>query len=144
MSSVDLIAYQKFLEDKVSISKDAGIACSLDDIHPLLKPHQAAIVQWAVQGGRRAIFANFGLGKALASNTNVVTPTGLRPISTLVPGDFVIGAHGMFAPTANDCGTARCMTCCSMIREMMGSWVTVIPPASLSGRSDSHNANRKE
>jgi hypothetical protein len=64
-TTVDLAAYQKFLEDKVSISKDAGCECKLEDIHPLLKPHQKAIVQWAVQGGRRAIFANFGLGKSL-------------------------------------------------------------------------------
>ena len=28
-------------------------------------PHQAAIVEWAVRGGRRAIFANFGLGKSI-------------------------------------------------------------------------------
>ena len=29
----------------------------------LLKPHQKAIVQWALHGGQRAIFAAFGLGK---------------------------------------------------------------------------------
>jgi superfamily II DNA or RNA helicase len=33
--------------------------------HPILKPHQAALVRWAVEGGRRAIFAAFGLGKSL-------------------------------------------------------------------------------
>ena len=59
-STVNLQDYQAFLEKKISLSKDAGMACSLDEIHPLLKPHQAAIVQWAVQGGRRAIFASFG------------------------------------------------------------------------------------
>ena len=63
--TVDLAAYQAFLEKKISLSKDAGMACELDEIHPLLKPHQAAIVQWAVNGGRRAIFASFGLGKSL-------------------------------------------------------------------------------
>jgi vacuolar-type H+-ATPase catalytic subunit A/Vma1 len=34
-------------------------------IHSLLKPHQADMVRWAVQGGRRAIFASFGLGKTI-------------------------------------------------------------------------------
>ena len=57
--------YQSFLEKKISLSKDVGIHCSLDEIHPLLKPHQAAIVQWMVQGGRRGVFASFGLGKSL-------------------------------------------------------------------------------
>ncbi len=65
MSTVNLADYQAFLEQKISLSKDAGIECSLDEIHPLLKPHQKAIVQWAVQGGRRAVFASFGLGKSL-------------------------------------------------------------------------------
>ena len=32
-------------------------------IHPNLLPHQRDIVAWAVTGGRRAIFAAFGLGK---------------------------------------------------------------------------------
>jgi hypothetical protein len=33
--------------------------------HPILKPHQSDIVRWAVRGGRRAIFARFGLGKTM-------------------------------------------------------------------------------
>ena len=33
------------------------------EVNPLLKPHQRDIVQWAVRGGSRAIFAAFGLGK---------------------------------------------------------------------------------
>ena len=44
-SIVDLSTYRAFLEEKVSISKETGIACELSEIHPLLKPHQAAIVQ---------------------------------------------------------------------------------------------------
>jgi DNA modification methylase len=33
-------------------------------VNPMLKPHQSDIVRWAVRGGRRAIFAAFGLGKS--------------------------------------------------------------------------------
>jgi hypothetical protein len=35
------------------------------EINPILKPHQRAIVRWAIAGGRRAIFAAFGLGKSV-------------------------------------------------------------------------------
>ena len=42
-----------------------GPEISPGEIHPVLKPHQRAIVQWAVRGGRRGIFASFGLGKTL-------------------------------------------------------------------------------
>jgi len=31
--------------------------------HPSLFPHQRDICEWAIRGGRRAVFANFGLGK---------------------------------------------------------------------------------
>src|SRR5215813_1609298 len=36
-----------------------------DAVHPLLKPHQRAIVASCVGGGRRAIFAAFALGKSV-------------------------------------------------------------------------------
>jgi DNA modification methylase len=57
--------YQEFLESKIAIVEQYGHDIEDSDIHPLLKPHQRAITQWCVRGGRRAIFANFGLGKTL-------------------------------------------------------------------------------
>src|SRR5690606_37988606 len=36
-----------------------------DLLSDVLLPHQAAIVPWSIEGGRRAIFASFGLGKTL-------------------------------------------------------------------------------
>lgn len=57
--------YQKFLESKAALAGQSGIEVSESEIHQTLKPHQAAIVRWAVRGGRRAIFASFGLGKTL-------------------------------------------------------------------------------
>lgn len=56
-------AYLKFLQRKIRMASKTGFEVSLNEIHPALKSHQAAIVQWAVAGGCRAIFAAFGLGK---------------------------------------------------------------------------------
>jgi hypothetical protein len=59
-------AYRQFLEQKIRLDHATGFDVAPEQIaslYPLLKPHQAAIVRWAVQGGCRAIFAAFGLGK---------------------------------------------------------------------------------
>ena len=58
-------AYLEFLERKVRFNHASGVEVDLGDINPLLKPHQAALVHWACRGGRRAIFARFGLGKTV-------------------------------------------------------------------------------
>lgn len=60
-----LMDYLDFLKSKVEVAADSGFDISLEDINPILKPHQKAIVQWMVKGGRRACFAAFGLGKTL-------------------------------------------------------------------------------
>lgn len=57
--------YQEFLKTKIEIAKDSGFDISLDDINPVLKPHQKDAVKWAVKGGRRALFESFGLGKTI-------------------------------------------------------------------------------
>ena len=58
-------SYDEFLRAKAAVAPSTGRTISLDEPHPLLKPHQRRIVQWAVAGGRRAIFASFGLGKSI-------------------------------------------------------------------------------
>lgn len=58
-------AYLDFLRNKVPMSQSYGFEVADAEIHPLLMPHQRAMVQWAVRGGRRAIFAAFGLGKTM-------------------------------------------------------------------------------
>jgi hypothetical protein len=55
--------YRAFLEGKIRLASAQGIEVADGDIHPWLKPHARAIVRWALAGGRRAIFASFGLGK---------------------------------------------------------------------------------
>lgn len=61
----DLAAYEAFLQGKADFHHTYGHPVTADAVHPILLPHQRAIVQWAVEGGRRAIFAAFGLGKTL-------------------------------------------------------------------------------
>jgi DNA modification methylase len=60
-----MTAYLDFLRQKIRLADFAGFDVSDDDINPILKPHQRAIVKWAVRGGCRAIFAAFGLGKSV-------------------------------------------------------------------------------
>jgi hypothetical protein len=57
--------YDDFLRDKVAFDRRFGFEVADDDIHDVLLPHQRAIVKWAVAGGRRAIFARYGLGKSV-------------------------------------------------------------------------------
>lgn len=55
--------YQEFLESKIKLDHRMGFEVDKSEINPILKPHQRDIVHWALRGGRRAIFAAFGLGK---------------------------------------------------------------------------------
>lgn len=57
--------YIDFLKGKIKLAEFGGFEVADSDINPILKPHQRAIVQWAVRGGNRAIFAAFGLGKSV-------------------------------------------------------------------------------
>jgi len=57
--------YTQFLRAKIKMAQFAGVTVTPDALHPILFPHQRDIVRWAVQGGNRAIFASFGLGKSL-------------------------------------------------------------------------------
>lgn len=59
------MGYADFLKAKVRLAPVSGIEVSDAEINPMLKPHQRDIVRWAVRGGRRAIFAAFGLGKSV-------------------------------------------------------------------------------
>lgn len=56
--------YRAFLEAKRVVAPQADLAAAHEIVlHPILKPHQKLIVEWMVRGGRRALFASFGLGK---------------------------------------------------------------------------------
>jgi hypothetical protein len=62
--------YRSFLEAKIKSAPALGLPCDLADVathrrdgQPL-RDHQRHIIQWGVQGGRRAFFLDFGLGKS--------------------------------------------------------------------------------
>jgi len=57
--------YTDFLRAKVQMAQTFGFEVTAAEVNPKLKPHQIAIVLWAVAGGRRAIFCAFGLGKTV-------------------------------------------------------------------------------
>lgn len=60
-----MMNYQDFLKSKIELAKETGFEISLNDIHPILKPHQKDAVKWSIKGGRRALFESFGLGKTV-------------------------------------------------------------------------------
>jgi DNA modification methylase len=64
-AAVGAEGYAEFLERKVRFSYAYGHDVDLDDVNANLVPHQRDLVRWAVAGGRRAIFASFGLGKSV-------------------------------------------------------------------------------
>ena len=55
--------YQEFLNSKIIQAPISGFTVKPEEINPALLPHQRDAVMWALNGGRRAIFASFGLGK---------------------------------------------------------------------------------
>src|SRR6476619_5849407 len=60
------VTYENFLAGKAQLATATGFL-DIDpaSVNPILKPHQRDAVLWAVAGGRRAVFASFGLGKTL-------------------------------------------------------------------------------
>jgi len=59
--------YQQFIESKIQVTEQGGFTVDPAEIHPIAKPHQRDMIRWAINGGQRAIFANFGLGKTIVN-----------------------------------------------------------------------------
>lgn len=57
--------YFDFLKKKIAVSKDYGFEIKTKELSKILLPHQKDIVKWAIKGGKRAVFASFGLGKTV-------------------------------------------------------------------------------
>lgn len=57
--------YREFLENKIVCAESYGIDTSNIEYSANLLDHQRVIVDWCLKGGRRAIFASFGLGKTI-------------------------------------------------------------------------------
>ncbi len=63
-----LQAYQQFLESKILTCPSTGFKVTDEELKkrfPILFDHQRAIIIWALEGGNRAIFCSFGLGKTV-------------------------------------------------------------------------------
>jgi len=59
-----------------------------------LDEFQREAIRTLLRGDSVMVAAPTGTGKALASDTPVLTPTGWTPIGAIRPGDYVIGADG--------------------------------------------------
>jgi hypothetical protein len=87
-----LSPYEEFLKAKAAIApRFGGLQVSPDDLNPELKPHTRLMAAWAINGGRRAWFASFGLHKTATQietmryitaqtgrSTLIVAPLGVR------------------------------------------------------------------
>jgi DNA modification methylase len=93
-----MINYLDFLRSKVPQAEVCGFEPPSAP-HPSLMPHQRDVSAWAARGGRRAVFASFGLGKTridlqvgkwVVEKTGgkflVIAPLGVRQEFTLSDG----------------------------------------------------------
>lgn len=94
-----MITYLDFVKSKADFEQTYGHPVDADQVNPILKDHQRDIVRWAVEGGRRAIFAAFGLGKSImqletirltlehaGGSGLIIAPLGVR-------GEFINDGH---------------------------------------------------
>ncbi len=86
--------YEDFVASKSRIVKPSGFTVDDSAINPTLFPFQRDLVRWSLKRGKAALFAATGLGKALASDSSVVTQTGYEPIGRLLPGEYVMSPSG--------------------------------------------------
>ena len=59
------MTYEEFIKTKIELAPDSGFHVDIKDLNPALLPHQKAAVQWALMGGKRALFESFGMGKTV-------------------------------------------------------------------------------
>lgn len=59
------LGYEDFVKAKICQAPTIGFDLPEGKINPGLKPHCKAIVPWMLSGGRRAVFASFGLHKSV-------------------------------------------------------------------------------
>ena len=55
--------YEAFLAERMKVDHGDGFKIDESDVNPMLFPFQRAIVAWATEKGRAAVFADCGLGK---------------------------------------------------------------------------------
>lgn len=110
--------YMTFLAAKMPRAQRAGFEPTSPP-EPALFPHQRDICLWACHGGRRAVFADFGLGKTrmhlqqarwvheyTGGRYLIVAPLGVRQEFTQVDGP-AMGMHLEYVRTNADVMAAR-------------------------------------
>ena len=115
--------YREFLEQKIIQAPLSGFRVSDEEVNPELKPHCRIIVPWALAGGCRAIFANFGLHKTAmqielmrlvgawtGQPTLIVLPLGVRgeffrEAKERFRGDFAVRLKFIRSPEEIEQGT---------------------------------------
>lgn len=84
-----MIPYADFKLAKIRVAETIGREIELGSLNPALKPFNRDMVKWAFEGGRRAIFAAFGLHKTCCQlelmrlvgdqcHRLIITPLGVR------------------------------------------------------------------
>ncbi len=114
--------YSAFLRAKIKMARFDGFTVDPEGIHPCLYPHQRDIVRWAVQGGNRAIFASFGLGKsvmqcewlrqiigAAGGSGLIVCPLGVR--QELIRDAQMLGMRLVFIRSASEIVEGQAFYC---------------------------------
>lgn len=64
-ASIEPVDYLDFIRAKILAAPQLGLTIADEAISSVLIRHQPVLVKWMAEGGRRALFANFGLGKTL-------------------------------------------------------------------------------
>lgn len=103
------ITYHEILARRRRKSDSHGRIITDDQIHPSLLPHQREIVQWAVKGQRRAIWADTGLGKTrmqlewarLSAGTSLIVAP-LAVCSQTIREADTIGISAQYITTSGD------------------------------------------
>jgi hypothetical protein len=84
--------YLDFVRAKIITLPPLGTPIAAEDVNPLLHRHQPVLVKWLVEGGRRALFANFGLGKTMIQlETMRITVDQVAASSSYAAAGFPIG-----------------------------------------------------
>ena len=80
-------AYEEFLSSKFRFSRNEGFRVAKMSLPAILKPHQRDVCAWALERGRAAIFAAFGLGKTLIQATILqrIEYTHEKPVLFIAP-----------------------------------------------------------
>ncbi|WP_244260431.1 DNA methyltransferase [Burkholderia gladioli] len=115
--------YTDFLRRKIRMASFDGFDVQPSEINPVLKPHTRDIVRWALKGGRRAVFASFGLHKTATQielmrligtrrtcMRGIVMPLGVRHEFIGQAAEHFLGDHAVrvrFIRSDNEIGDER-------------------------------------